>query len=82
MISVVQQTVDHLLFSCPIAKVVWGVVALCFHQNNRPSSYEQFFFKGAAMNSSGSGSKVHYQGEGVSYLYVGAGSNLLGHLEG
>lgn len=37
------ESVDHLLFSCPIAKVVWGVVAMCFNQDNRPSSYEQYW---------------------------------------
>jgi hypothetical protein len=26
------ETVDHLLLSCPVVKVVWGVVALCFKQ--------------------------------------------------
>jgi hypothetical protein len=33
---------DHLLFECPIAKVIWGDIALCFHQNDMPSSYNQF----------------------------------------
>jgi hypothetical protein len=37
------ESVDHLLFSCPIAKVVWGVVVLCFGQRVRPSSYEEFW---------------------------------------
>jgi hypothetical protein len=23
--------VDHLWFSCPVAKVIWGIIALCFH---------------------------------------------------
>jgi hypothetical protein len=32
---------NNLLFTCPIGKVVWGV-AMCFHQRNRPSSYDQF----------------------------------------
>jgi hypothetical protein len=36
------ESVDHLLFQCPVAKVIWATLALCFHQNNRPSSYEQF----------------------------------------
>jgi hypothetical protein len=29
------------MFSYPIAKAVWGVVAICFGQNTGPSSYEQ-----------------------------------------
>jgi hypothetical protein len=37
------ETVDHLLFTYPIAKVVWGIVAMCFHLNIRPCSYEQFW---------------------------------------
>jgi hypothetical protein len=37
------ETTDHLLFECPVAKVVWGVIALCFQQNNMPSNYEQFW---------------------------------------
>jgi hypothetical protein len=37
------ETVDHLLFQCPVAKVVWGTLAICFHQSDRPSSYEQFW---------------------------------------
>jgi hypothetical protein len=32
------ETMDH---GCPIAKVVWGVLAICFQQNTRPSTYEQ-----------------------------------------
>jgi hypothetical protein len=33
----------HLLFHCPVAKVIWGTLTICFHQNNRASSYEQFW---------------------------------------
>jgi hypothetical protein len=36
------ESIDHLFFSCPVAKVTWGIIALCFHQNTRPSSYAQF----------------------------------------
>jgi hypothetical protein len=36
------ETVDHLLFSCPVANVVWGIIALCFGQHNRPTSVEQY----------------------------------------
>lgn len=32
------KNIDHLLFSCPIAKVVWGVVTICFGQRVKPSS--------------------------------------------
>jgi hypothetical protein len=37
------ETNNHLLFECPIAKVVFegGGIALCFHQKNRPSNYDQ-----------------------------------------
>lgn len=38
------ETVDHLLFNCPVTKVVWGILARCFDQNSRPSSYEQYWF--------------------------------------
>jgi hypothetical protein len=37
------ETVDHLLFGCPIAKVIWGVIAICFGQKIRPNSYGQFW---------------------------------------
>jgi hypothetical protein len=37
------ESTDHLLFECPIAKVIWGVIALCFHQNDRSSNYNQFW---------------------------------------
>jgi hypothetical protein len=37
------ETVDHLFFECPTAKVIWGIVALCFQQNCRPKSYDQFW---------------------------------------
>jgi hypothetical protein len=31
------------MFTCPIAKVIWGIIAVCFHQKTRPSNYEQFW---------------------------------------
>jgi hypothetical protein len=37
---------DHLFFKCSVAKAVWGrggVLALCFHQATRPSSYGQYW---------------------------------------
>jgi hypothetical protein len=33
------ESVDHLFFSCPVAKVTWGVIAVCFGQTTRPNSY-------------------------------------------
>jgi hypothetical protein len=38
-----QMRLEHLLFCCPIAKVIWGFVAFWFQQNDRASSYEQFW---------------------------------------
>jgi hypothetical protein len=37
------ETVDHLLFDCPISKIVWGVIAICFGQRNGPKSFKQFW---------------------------------------
>jgi hypothetical protein len=38
------ETNDHLLFQCPIAKVIWGVVVMCFHQSSRGGGgYAQFW---------------------------------------
>jgi hypothetical protein len=36
------ENIDHLLFHCPVAKVVRGIIAMCFHQRVRPIFYEQF----------------------------------------
>jgi hypothetical protein len=36
------ENMDHLLFECPIAKVVCGVIAICFHKKCRPLSYAQY----------------------------------------
>jgi hypothetical protein len=38
-----EETIDHLMFSYPVAKAVWGVVALCFHQRDRPNGYKQYW---------------------------------------
>jgi hypothetical protein len=35
------ETVDHLFFQCPVAKFVLGVISMCFHQRDRPNTYEQ-----------------------------------------
>jgi hypothetical protein len=32
----------HLMFSCPVSKVIWGVIVMCFHQSTRPMNYEQY----------------------------------------
>jgi hypothetical protein len=37
------ESVSHLLFQCPISKVVWGVLAICFNQKDRPRSYNEFW---------------------------------------
>jgi hypothetical protein len=37
------ETNDHLLFKCLIAKVIWGVIAICFHKKFRLSCHEQFW---------------------------------------
>jgi hypothetical protein len=37
------ESMDHLFFSCPVAKVTWGVIAVCFGQTTRPNSYAQFW---------------------------------------
>jgi hypothetical protein len=33
----------HLFFKCHVARVVWGIIALCFHQMVRPSPYDQYW---------------------------------------
>jgi hypothetical protein len=35
--------INHLFFRCPVAKVVWGLIAMCLHQHNRPNNYSQFW---------------------------------------
>jgi hypothetical protein len=30
------ETNDQLLYECPVAKAIWGLIAICFHQNTRP----------------------------------------------
>jgi hypothetical protein len=37
------ENMDHLMFECPIAKVVWGLIGICFHQNSRPLSFTQYW---------------------------------------
>jgi hypothetical protein len=59
---------DHF-FSCPVAKVVWGVFALCFHQSTRPSSYVQYWTWIQSALPGGAG------------VCAGIGSHMLGNLE-
>jgi hypothetical protein len=49
-----------MLFSCPVAKVVWGVMAICFGQKIRPSSYEEFW--PWIRKALGGGEKMHMLG--------------------
>jgi hypothetical protein len=39
----IPETIDHLFFECPISKVIWGVIVVCFHQKCRPLSYVQYW---------------------------------------
>jgi hypothetical protein len=36
------KNMDHLFFECPVAKVVWRMVAICLAQDNRSTTYRQF----------------------------------------
>ena len=36
------ETVQHLFFQCPIAKVIWGTVGLCFGANDIPRNIQQY----------------------------------------
>jgi hypothetical protein len=36
------ENMEHLFFQCRVTRVVWGVIATCFGQDNRPSSYSQY----------------------------------------
>jgi hypothetical protein len=33
--------VQHLLFTCPVAKIIWATVAKCIGASNIPISFEQ-----------------------------------------
>ena len=35
------ETVSHLFFQCPVAKIIWVVVAKCFDASNVPINLEQ-----------------------------------------
>jgi len=36
------ENIDHLFFLCPVAKVIWGTVALCLGANNIPENIFQY----------------------------------------
>lgn len=35
------ETVTHLLFTCPVAKIIWATIATCLGANNIPTSFAQ-----------------------------------------
>jgi hypothetical protein len=35
--------INHLFFRCPVARVTWGIIALCFQQRYRPASYDRYW---------------------------------------
>jgi hypothetical protein len=37
-----QKLLTTYFFECPVTKVVGGLIAICFNQNNMPSSYEEY----------------------------------------
>jgi hypothetical protein len=37
------ESIDHLLFQCPVAKCVWGIVALCLNTNQIPSNCNSYW---------------------------------------
>jgi hypothetical protein len=36
------ENIEHLFFSCPMAKYIWSLVAMVIGADCRPSSFEQF----------------------------------------
>ena len=36
------ETVDHLFFQCPTAKVVWGIIGTCLGADNTPRDMNQY----------------------------------------
>jgi hypothetical protein len=67
------ETVNHLFFLCPIAKVIWGLMDLCFGVKTRPTNYDQFWLWIKKALSGGGG--------GAS-LYFGHCRVMLGNMEG
>jgi hypothetical protein len=37
------ESINHRFFGCPVAKVTWGIIALCFQQQDWPTSYDLFW---------------------------------------
>lgn len=37
------ESIDHLFFICPIAKVIWCIVAMCFGISTRPRNMNQYW---------------------------------------
>lgn len=35
------ETISHLFFQCPVARVIWSIIARCFGANNIPSNFHQ-----------------------------------------
>lgn len=38
-------SIDHLFFSCPVAKVVWGIFASCMDADNIPRNLMQAWMR-------------------------------------
>jgi hypothetical protein len=38
------ETISHLFFECNIAKYVWSIVAFVIGADNRPTSFEQYWY--------------------------------------
>jgi hypothetical protein len=36
------ETVDHLFFTCPVARVTWGIVSICLGATNIPQNTSQY----------------------------------------
>jgi len=36
------ESIEHLFFHCPIAKIIWGIIGLCFGANDIPRSIQQY----------------------------------------
>jgi len=41
MFCEMDESIDHLFFQCPIARVVWSIVAKCFGATNIPNNLQQ-----------------------------------------
>ena len=36
------ETIDHLFFQCPVARITWGTIGLCLRANNIPQNIQQY----------------------------------------